>query len=157
MGVDLELLAQHHRFEDPAAGYSEEFIQPRLGLGNTVAVLSTPLGPSASLGWVICHSFALEHVYLQPMETALARRLAATGFAVLRFHAQGYGDSELDSDQVTLHSHVEDTLDAASVLASPLINERQLGRVLGFIERAQDEGAKLVTGGRLPPLVRENA
>lgn len=38
----------------------------------------------------------------------------------------------------------------ASVLASPLINERQLGRVLGFIERAQEEGAKLVTGGDRP-------
>lgn len=38
----------------------------------------------------------------------------------------------------------------ASVLASPLINERQLGRVLGFIERAQEDGAKLVTGGDRP-------
>jgi aldehyde dehydrogenase (NAD+) len=38
----------------------------------------------------------------------------------------------------------------AGVLASPLINERQLGRVLGFIERAQEEGAKLVTGGDRP-------
>lgn len=38
----------------------------------------------------------------------------------------------------------------ASVLASPLINERQLTRVLGFIERAQEAGAKLVTGGDRP-------
>jgi aldehyde dehydrogenase (NAD+) len=38
----------------------------------------------------------------------------------------------------------------ASVLASPLINERQLARVLGFIERAQEDGAKLVTGGDRP-------
>jgi aldehyde dehydrogenase (NAD+) len=37
-----------------------------------------------------------------------------------------------------------------SVLASPLINERQLQRVLGFVERAQEEGAKLVTGGDRP-------
>ncbi|AHH96785.1 aldehyde dehydrogenase family protein [Kutzneria viridogrisea] len=34
-----------------------------------------------------------------------------------------------------------------AVLASPLINERQLGRVLGFIERGQQQGARLVTGG----------
>ncbi|TCO46682.1 aldehyde dehydrogenase family protein [Actinocrispum wychmicini] len=33
------------------------------------------------------------------------------------------------------------------VLASPLINERQLGRVLGYIEKGQEEGARLVMGG----------
>jgi aldehyde dehydrogenase (NAD+) len=38
----------------------------------------------------------------------------------------------------------------ASVLASPLINQRQLERVMGFIERAQEQGAKLVTGGDRP-------
>ncbi|MBG0565092.1 aldehyde dehydrogenase family protein [Actinoplanes aureus] len=31
--------------------------------------------------------------------------------------------------------------------ASPLINERQMNRVLGYIERGQAEGARLVTGG----------
>ncbi|MEV6302385.1 aldehyde dehydrogenase family protein [Actinoplanes sp. NPDC051861] len=31
--------------------------------------------------------------------------------------------------------------------ASPLINERQMNRVLGYIERGQEEGARLVTGG----------
>ncbi|MDA3628389.1 aldehyde dehydrogenase family protein [Saccharopolyspora sp. WRP15-2] len=33
------------------------------------------------------------------------------------------------------------------VLSSPLINQRQLDRVLGFIEQGQQEGARLVTGG----------
>ncbi|SDG64972.1 aldehyde dehydrogenase (NAD+) [Lentzea fradiae] len=33
------------------------------------------------------------------------------------------------------------------VLASPLINQRQLDRVLGYIERGQEDGARLVTGG----------
>jgi aldehyde dehydrogenase (NAD+) len=33
------------------------------------------------------------------------------------------------------------------VLSSPLINERQLERVLGYIERGKEEGARLVTGG----------
>jgi aldehyde dehydrogenase (NAD+) len=37
-----------------------------------------------------------------------------------------------------------------SVLASPLINPRQLERVMGLIERAQEQGAKLVTGGDRP-------
>ena len=34
--------------------------------------------------------------------------------------------------------------------ASPLINERQLARVLGYIERGQAEGARLVCGGGRP-------
>jgi len=33
------------------------------------------------------------------------------------------------------------------VLASPLINQAQLDRVLGYIERGQEEGARLVMGG----------
>ncbi|SFB38087.1 aldehyde dehydrogenase (NAD+) [Amycolatopsis marina] len=33
------------------------------------------------------------------------------------------------------------------VISSPLINERQLERVLGYIERGKAEGARLVTGG----------
>ncbi|TVT19554.1 aldehyde dehydrogenase [Amycolatopsis rhizosphaerae] len=33
------------------------------------------------------------------------------------------------------------------VLASPLINPRQLERVLGYIEKGKEEGARLVTGG----------
>ncbi len=34
-----------------------------------------------------------------------------------------------------------------AVLASPLINEKQLNRVLGYLERGQSEGGRLVTGG----------
>ncbi|WP_158882604.1 aldehyde dehydrogenase family protein [Amycolatopsis anabasis] len=33
------------------------------------------------------------------------------------------------------------------VISSPLINERQLERVLGYIQRGKDEGARLVCGG----------
>lgn len=38
----------------------------------------------------------------------------------------------------------------SSVLSSPLINERQLQRVLGYIEQGRQEGARLVTGGGRP-------
>lgn len=37
-----------------------------------------------------------------------------------------------------------------SVASSPLINERQLDRVLGFVELGRNEGARLVTGGTCP-------
>ncbi|MEV0084366.1 aldehyde dehydrogenase family protein [Saccharopolyspora sp. NPDC050642] len=36
------------------------------------------------------------------------------------------------------------------VLSSPLINQRQLDRVLGFIDKGREEGARLVTGGGRP-------
>jgi hypothetical protein len=115
--IDEERIASFRSFEDRGLGIRESFVQPRIGEGRTVGVLSTPLDSTPLAGWVICHSFALEHVYLQPLETALARGLAATGLAVLRFHAHGYGDSELDADHVSLRSHVEDTEGAAGVLA----------------------------------------
>src|SRR6266508_2132301 len=75
MGIDLDLLQQHRRFEDPVAGYSETFIQPRLGGGATVGVLSRPLGPSAGTGWVICHSFGIEQVHLGRMDVIAARAM----------------------------------------------------------------------------------
>ncbi|MDQ2722903.1 MAG: aldehyde dehydrogenase family protein [Actinomycetota bacterium] len=34
-----------------------------------------------------------------------------------------------------------------AVLASPLINDKQLHRVLGYLERGQEEGGRLITGG----------
>ena len=44
---------------------------------------------------------------------------------------------------------VGDPFDASTTMGS-LINERQRDRVLGYIERGQDEGAELVTGGGRP-------
>ena len=35
----------------------------------------------------------------------------------------------------------------------PIVNESQYKKVLGFIEEAKSEGAKLITGGGSPPSV----
>ena len=43
-----------------------------------------------------------------------------------------------------------DPLDPASEMG-PVNSKRQLDRVMGFIESAQSEGARLITGGRRPP------
>src|SRR2546422_10699076 len=123
MGIDLEMLQQHHLFEDTAAGYSEEFIQPRLGLGNTVAVLSRPLGPSASLGWVICHSFGMEQIHLNRMDVIAARALASAGFPVLRFAGQGYGDSEHGMEVAGLSSHLAESRDAVELMRRQGVEE----------------------------------
>jgi pimeloyl-ACP methyl ester carboxylesterase len=116
MGIDLELLQQHRRFEDPVAGLSEEFIQARLGLGRTVGVLSRPLGPSSSIGWVICHSYGIEQIHLGRMDVIAARALASAGFPVFRFFGQGYGDSEFGMERVGLSSHLAEAEDAVDLM-----------------------------------------
>jgi pimeloyl-ACP methyl ester carboxylesterase len=128
MSVDLEMLHKHHRFEDPAAGFSEEFIQVRLGLGKTVGVFTRPLGSRVSVGWVICHSFGMEQIHLARMDVIAARVLAAAGFPVLRFYGQGYGDSEHGMEVVGLSSHLAEAADAVE-----LIREREGVEQVGIL------------------------
>ncbi len=116
MIIDLARLERHRILEDPDRRYRERFLTPEIGGAPTVAVLSEPWQGRATAGWVICGSFAMDQAYLLSLETALARRLAAAGFVALRYHAQGYGDSELDAEHVTLRSHVRDAQDAIDVL-----------------------------------------
>jgi pimeloyl-ACP methyl ester carboxylesterase len=115
--MDEKALLRHRRFEDPRRGLAEEFLQPELGGGRTVAVLSTPLGPAQPVGWVICHSFGLEQINLNRTEVVAARALAAAGFPVLRYQSQGYGDSAERSAPARLAAHLDAAADAAALLA----------------------------------------
>ena len=124
MGVDRERIEALRSYVDRGLGIQETFVQPLIGGGRTIGVLSGPLDSPPLGGWVVCHSFGLEQVYLQSLESALARRLAATGFAVLRFHGRGYGDSELGTEHISLRSHVDDAQDAARVLSEATGVER---------------------------------
>jgi|SRR5438132_7842423 len=114
MPLNEELVRLYRSFEDPEAGVREEFHQPRLGPGRTVAVLSRPTGSSSSVGWVLCHSFGIEQVNLHRLEVLTARAMAAAGFPVLRFHVQGYGDAERRGEPVDVAWHVDGTADALS-------------------------------------------
>jgi hypothetical protein len=114
--VDLARLERHRILEDPERRFRERFLSPEIGGASTVAVLAEPWDGHAAAGWVICGSFAMDQAYLLSLETALARRLAAAGFVALRYHAQGYGDSDLDAEHVTLRSHVRDLEDAIDLL-----------------------------------------
>jgi pimeloyl-ACP methyl ester carboxylesterase len=111
-----DALASLREAEDRAAGIRERFVTPSIGGGLTVGVLATPLGEPRATGWVICHSYGMEQVNLATHEVPAARSLASEGFPVLRFHGQGYGDSELPPDGVGLESHLRDAIDAADVL-----------------------------------------
>ena len=111
---DLSRLSAH---DDPATGIRERFLQPMLDGSRTVAVLTTPLeGSERSEAWLICHSFGIEQIHLQSLEVAFARRLAALGHPVLRFHARGCGDSDAPSEVYTAQTHVQDAVDLARSL-----------------------------------------
>ena len=120
MAIDLLFLRQHRDFENPAMGYREVFLQPTIGSGQSVAVLTLPLCPPASTGFVICHSFGMEQIHLGRLDALAARQLAAAGFPTLRYHGQGYGDSEgaVDAGGISLASHMADASDAVDVLIS---------------------------------------
>lgn len=112
-----ETLKELRVFEDPRMGIREEFARPQVGGAPTVAVVSTPLVGTPTVGWIICHSYGLEQVDFQPLESALARAIAACGSAVLRFHVQGYGDSGRTPEGMGLGSHLSETLEAAAFLS----------------------------------------
>ena len=110
-------LRAQQSYDDPSLGIAERFLLPVLGGKRTLAVLSTPLGREPSMGWVLCHSFGMEQMFLQPLEVAMARTLASMGFAALRFHARGYGDSEASTATAALLTQLEDTKQASLLLA----------------------------------------
>ncbi len=116
MVVEPASIGSFRGYEDRRAGVRERFLTPRLAGGRTVAVVTEPLSDPQPVGWVLCHSFGLEQDNLQAFEAGVARRLAASGFTVLRYHSQGYGDSELPVGSVTIGSHVQGAVDAASLL-----------------------------------------
>jgi pimeloyl-ACP methyl ester carboxylesterase len=116
MTIDTRALERHRRYEDAQAGISEEFIQPELGGARTMAVLSRPLGRASTVGWVVCHSFGMEQIHLGRQDVIAARALAAAGFPVLRFHGQGYGDSERGAEAIGFSSHLAETEDAIRLL-----------------------------------------
>lgn len=101
---------------DHELGLGEEFVQPRFGGGRTIAVVGSPVDIPHPIGWVHCHSFSLQQIYLLPVDVPAVRELSRAGFRTLRFQCQGYGDSELPADNATLESHVAETVEAVEFM-----------------------------------------
>ena len=128
MPVDIARLQTMATIEDPIGGISEHFVEVSLRSGSTLGVLSVPTHASAATGWVVSHSFGPEHLNLSALDVALARRIASCGAPTLRFHCQGYGDSEHTDFAPSIESHVEDTIDATQALRA-LTGVRSIGLV----------------------------
>lgn len=116
MSPDLTLLESLSSHRDVELGIEEAFETIRLRSGGTIGVSSRPLGERRSIGWLICHSFGAEHWHLNATDVSVARALSAHGFPVLRFHSQGYGDSERLDAAPSASTHLDDVIDAAAHL-----------------------------------------
>ena len=84
MASSSDTLTALRRYEDPEAGIFEEFAERRLGPGGALALLAGPLGERSPLGWAICPTIGPEQGNLRRLEALVARRLAGSGFEVLR-------------------------------------------------------------------------
>lgn len=128
MPIDQRLLRQHRSYRDAAAGITEEFVGLELGGAGTVGVLSRPASGGLGVGFVLCHAFGPEQLHLARADAVLARRLAAVGFPVLRFHGSGYGDSGRSMQDISVSSHVADGEEGARFLREATEVER-----VGFV------------------------
>lgn len=111
MPIDEALLEAHASYRSEQLGISERFVRLEAGPARTWGVLSLPLGERRPTAWVLCHSFGLEQVDLHMTDVAMARALAADGYPALRFHCQGYGESDDLSNPPTVSAQLRDTLD----------------------------------------------
>jgi pimeloyl-ACP methyl ester carboxylesterase len=117
MAIDVNRLRGLATFTDPTLGITERFFDLPLRSGGTLGVLSRSIEERPGrVAWLMCHSFGPEQANLSSADVSIARRVAASGDPVLRFHCQGYGDSERSDFVPTIDSHVEDTVDAARLL-----------------------------------------
>jgi exosortase A-associated hydrolase 2 len=84
------------------------------------AVLHPTGAPGADVGVVFCHPYAEERQLVDRVLVRFARRLAATGFAVVRFDCRGYGESQGELEDSTLETQIADTLAATALLRERL-------------------------------------
>jgi pimeloyl-ACP methyl ester carboxylesterase len=110
MLVDRDFIADHTSFVED--GIEERAFKFDVGSDQCFGLLYQPPEPS-NLGFVVCHSYALEFLTLRRMERAIARNLASMGHSVIAFHSRGYGDSGGYLADTTLDRHREDIQAAA--------------------------------------------
>ena len=111
-----DILGSLSGYEDSRLAIRERFLTPELGGARTIGLITEPRESPATSGWVVCHSFGPEYEDMAAFDAMLARRLATEGFATLRFLVQGYGDSELGTEHVTVAGHVLSAVEAAALL-----------------------------------------
>lgn len=85
----------------------EEAVFIELERERVFAVFSAA-APTARRGIVLCHPLGEEKLWAHRALVNLARRLAARGFAVVRFDCRGEGDSDRQFEETDLATRVQD-------------------------------------------------
>jgi exosortase A-associated hydrolase 2 len=75
---------------------------------NLFGILHYPHTTVIKGGFVFCHPFAEEKLWAHRVFVSFARKLAASGFAVLRFDYMGHCDSEGDFKESTVETRLAD-------------------------------------------------
>jgi uncharacterized protein len=79
---------------------------------NLFGILHRPQVNASDLAVVFCHPIGWEKQFSYRAYSQFSRHLAGAGYTSFRFDAFGFGDSDGDLVDATVHSQVEDTLDA---------------------------------------------
>jgi hypothetical protein len=114
MASSSDMLSALRRYEDPEAGLFEEFAERRLGPGGAFALLAGPLGGRRPLAWAICPALGPEQGNLRRLEALVARRLAASGFEVVRIRP----DVHPLHGEISLPTRLAELEDAVDLLRS---------------------------------------
>jgi pimeloyl-ACP methyl ester carboxylesterase len=152
--LDLALLNEHA--SHTRDGVTERAFTFDVGGDRCFGLLSLPERPVKDLGFVVCHSYALELLTLRRTERGLARTLAGLGHPVLAFHRRGCGDSTGSLADQDLDAHLEDTRRAAEVLSAETGTSRLglIGAKFGALIAALAAGD---AGSRVERLILMNA
>ena len=122
-----------------------------LGQDRLYGFLHLPPDGSARRGVVICDSIAEEKLWSHRVFVTLARELARSGTAVLRFDYRGEGESDLDFEQAGIATRAEDAVRAAEVL---LAEQPRLSGVT-LIGHRLGGAIAAIAAARLGPRARE--
>jgi pimeloyl-ACP methyl ester carboxylesterase len=99
-----------------SAATTEEAFFIEVGAHRLFALLHRPTHNQPSLAVVMCHALAEEKLWSHRVYVKFARQLANAGAAVLRFDMRGEGDSDLEFEDSTLETRIEDTMSAVAAL-----------------------------------------
>ena len=81
-------------------------------------ILHEPVGKMIDQGFVFCHPFAEEKLWAHRVFVNFARRLASSGYYVLRFDYMGHGDSEGRFSDTDLNTRLSNIYSAIQWLQS---------------------------------------
>lgn len=116
ISIDRALLRRSNVADDGTVRERMTFL-PVAG-GSCWTDLYTPTGQQQDTGFVICHAYGLELLWLHRIERAMSRALAAAGYPVLAIHRRGFGDSSGSLAETTIASQTEDVLAGIDLLQS---------------------------------------